>query len=62
MMYEKKKKREDILADNYRKVEAMYRRGLGVNEIMRAISLSRMDALDIIQKIFAMDQRKAARV
>lgn len=56
------KTRQELLDDNYRRVEAMYRRGLSVDEICRSSYLTRMDVLDIVQKIFAMDQRKAARV
>lgn len=50
--------REDRLANNYRKVEAMYRRGFNVNDIARAIGLSLMDTYDITQKIFALDIKK----
>lgn len=56
------KTRQELLDDNYRRVEAMYRRGLSIDEICRSSYLTRMDVLDIVQKIFATDQRKAARV
>ena len=53
--------RQDRLANSYRKVEAMWRHGLTVDEITRSSELSRMDVLDIVQKIFAMDQRRMRR-
>ena len=43
--------------DVYRKVEAMYRRGCSTEEIINDLKLSKIKALDIIQKIFAMDKR-----
>ena len=39
----------------------MWRHGLTVDEITRSSELSRMDVLDIVQKIFAMDQRRMRR-
>lgn len=50
--------RQDRLDNNYRKVEAMYRKGQSIDEIIRSSYLDRMDVLDIVQKIFAMDMRK----
>ena len=50
--------RQDRLDNNYRKVEAMYRKGQSLDEIIRGSYLDRMDVLDIVQKIFAMDMRK----
>lgn len=43
--------------DSYRKVEAMYRKGLSTNEIAKAVNLDRMDVLDIEQKIYHLDVR-----
>lgn len=50
--------RETIVANAYRKAEAMYRRGCNACEIARALDLSKTEALDIVQKIFAMDMRR----
>lgn len=54
--------REDRLANNYRKVEAMYRKGHSFEDIGRQTGLDMMDVYDITQKIFAMDMRRASRV
>ena len=43
----------------YRKVEAMWRRGCSVDEIVRSVKLSKMDVLDATQKIFALDMKRA---
>ena len=51
------KTRQDILDENYRKVEAMYRRKLSVEEIIKRTKLSKMDVLDIIQKIHHLDMK-----
>ena len=53
--------RQDRLDNNYRKVEAMYRKNLTIDEMGRQIGLERMDVLDIVQKIFAMDMRRMNR-
>lgn len=53
--------RQDRLDNNYRKVEAMYRKNLTIDEMGRQIGLERMDVLDIVQKIFAMDMRRTNR-
>lgn len=53
--------RQDRLDNSYRKVEAMYRKNLTIDEIGRQIGLERMDVLDIVQKIYAMDVRRANR-
>ena len=47
--------------DCYRKIEAMYRRGLTTNEIARAVNLSYLATIDVVRKIFAMDMRKKDR-
>ena len=44
--------RQKKMDDSYRKVEAMYRKGLSTNEIAKAVNLDRMDVLDIEQKIY----------
>lgn len=49
--------REERLKNNYRKVEAMYRKNKPIDDIARSADLSRIDALDIIQKIFALDMK-----
>lgn len=43
----------------YRQVEAMYRKGLSIEEIMRCSRLTKLSVLDFTQKIFALDMRKA---
>lgn len=43
----------------YRQVEAMYRKGLSIKEIMRCSGLTELSVLDSTQKIFALDMRKA---
>lgn len=47
--------------DCYRKIEAMYRRGLTTNEIAKAVNQPYLATIDVIQKIFAMDMRKKDR-
>ena len=44
--------------DNYRKTEAMYRKGYSVSEICTATEQSPISVICTMQKIFAMDQRK----
>lgn len=53
--------RQDRLDNAYRKVEAMYRKNLTIDEMSRQTSLERIDILDIVQKIFAMDVRRMNR-
>lgn len=43
----------------YRQVEAMYHKGLSIEEIMRCSGLTKLSVLDLTQKIFAFDMRKA---
>lgn len=45
---------------DYRCVEAMYRRGCTVDDIVNSTGISKMDVLDIVQKIFALDMKKRA--
>lgn len=54
--------RQDRLDNNYRKVEAMYRKGLSIDDMARQTGLDAMDIYDITQKIFAIDMKKASRV
>lgn len=49
--------RQKKMDDSYRKVEAMYRKGLSTDEIAKAVNLNRMDVLDIEQKIYHLDVR-----
>ena len=49
--------RQKKMDDSYRKVEAMYRKGLSTDEIAKAVNLDRMDVLDIKQKIYHLDVR-----
>lgn len=56
-MYNNKKDKEKDT--KYRKVEAMWKRGCSVDEIVRSVKLSRMDVLDVTQKIFALDMKRA---
>ena len=50
--------RQELLENSYRKIEAMFRRGTGIDDICRATGLSRMDVIDITQKIFALDMAR----
>lgn len=43
----------------YRQVEAMYRKGLSIEEIIRCSGLTKLSVLELTQKIFALDMRKA---
>lgn len=52
---------EEKYNKNYRKVEAMYRKGYDNKTIMDNMELPRFETLDMIQKIFAIDQMKAER-
>lgn len=56
-MYNNKKDKEKDT--KYRKVEAMWKRGCSVDEIVRSVKLSRMDVLNVTQKIFALDMKRA---
>lgn len=50
--------REQLLDANYRKIEAMFRRGTSTDDICRSTGLSKIDVLDVTQKIFALDMAK----
>lgn len=51
-------KKDMKLENNYRKVEAMYRKGLAVEDIFRACRIGRLETYDLVQKIFALDMKK----
>lgn len=53
--------REERLSNNYRKVEAIFKRGFNADEIARNLNLDKMDVLDIVQKIVALDIQKEER-
>lgn len=50
--------REECMANNYRKVEAVFRRGKSIDEIVKTVGIPKMDVLDIIQKIYHLDTKK----
>ena len=50
--------REENININYRKIEAMYRRGMNSKEIANGCSLPLIDVLDVMQKIFASDMKR----
>lgn len=54
--------RAEVISNNYRKVEAMYRKGNTISDIVRGTELIDLEVFDIIQKIFAMDMRREALV
>lgn len=43
---------------NYRKIEALYRKGLSNEEIVNRMDLPRFQTIEIIQKIFALDKMR----
>lgn len=53
-----KRQRNNNNDGDYRCVEAMYRRGCTVDDIVNSTGISKMDVLDITQKIFALDMKK----
>lgn len=53
--------RKEMLDNNYRRVEAMYRKGIPFKDIGNALGLTTIDVLDITQKIFALDMKKLGR-
>lgn len=55
-----KRQRNNNNDGDYRCVEAMYRRGCTVDDIVNSTGISKMDVLDITQKIFALDMKKRA--
>ena len=46
---------------NYRKVEAMYRKGYDNKTIMDNMDIPRFETLNMIQKIFAVDKMREER-
>ena len=50
--------RKTVLENSYRKVEAMYRKGCDTRTIMDALDLTKLEVLDITQKIFAIDMKR----
>lgn len=50
--------RREVMENQYRKVEALYRKGNNATIIACATGLSRMEALDVMQKIFYLDLKK----
>lgn len=50
---------EEWLDRKYRQIEALYRKGFNIDEIVRCSGLTRLAVLDITQKIFALDMKKA---
>ena len=55
-----KRQRNNNNDRDYRCVEAMYRRGCTVDDIVNSTGISKMQVLDITQKIFALDMEKRA--
>lgn len=53
--------REERLDKNYRKVEAIFRRGVDIDSIARNLQIDRIDVLDIVQKIVALDIQRESR-
>ena len=52
---------EEKYNKNYRKVVAMYRKGYDTKTIIDNMSLPKFETLEMIQKIFAIDQIKEER-
>ena len=50
--------RQELLENSYRKIEAMFRRGTRIDDICRSTGLSKIDVLDVTQKIFALDMAR----
>lgn len=59
-MYKRNNKYKTEVTDGtYRVVEALYRKGYDFDEILVAVrGLDRMTMLDMVQRIFALDQMK----
>lgn len=61
-MYFKDKRSEEAYDRTYRKIEAMYRKGLSIDEICREMHhMQRWQTIDIIQRIFAGDEMRKER-
>ena len=52
---------EEKYNKNYRKVEAMYRKGYDNKTIMDNMDIPRFETLNMIQKIFAVDKMREER-
>ena len=52
---------EEQYNKNYRKVEAMYRKGYDDKTIIDNMQLPKFETLEMIQKIFAIDQIREER-
>ena len=50
---------EERLDRKYRQIEALYRKGFNIDEIVRCSGLTRLAVVDITQKLCAFDMRKA---
>lgn len=50
--------RKEIVENNYRRVEAMWRKGNSINFIVNSTDLTKLEVLDTVQKIFYLDMRK----
>lgn len=59
-MYTKKNDQERA-NEQYRTIEAMFRKGYSTFDIARQLDLPTMNVLDVTQKIFAMDMRRERR-
>lgn len=46
---------QEKASEQYRRIEAMYRKGYSTSDIARQFKLPRTNVLDVTQKIFAMD-------
>lgn len=53
--------RKEIVENSYRKVQAMYRKGASINFIVNSTDLTKLEVLDIVQKIFYLDMRRMER-
>ncbi len=62
-MYYRDERAEKRYNDNYRMIEAMYRKGMSIDDIVNDMKyrLSKIDTIDIIQKIFAIDEIRKER-
>mgnify|MGYP006967124204 CR=1 FL=1 len=53
--------RKGIVENNYRRVEAMWRKGNSINFIVNSTDLTKLEVLDTVQKIFYLDERRSIR-
>lgn len=52
---------QEKASEQYRAIEAMYRKGYSTSEIARSTKLPLVNILDVTQKIFAMDMMRMGR-